>query len=138
MVPVSRNIHWAPVVLSPATGSPAQIAGDAQLPGEASAGCLSLSQEGLNLLQPSGRARALQLAGLSDTKVNTARAQLRPGCLTMTLSSRVLRYICLYGKEVAISLFILLTELCCKLSRFDSLTKQPTQARCTGDRYVLC
>lgn len=51
-------------VLTSITGSPAQVAGEAELPGEASAGCLGLFQEGFNLLHPSSPARALQLAAL--------------------------------------------------------------------------
>lgn len=58
-------------VLTPHSCSLAQVAGGAELPGEAS-GRLGLFQEVLHLLHPSSPARALQLAGLLDPKMPEA------------------------------------------------------------------
>lgn len=59
-------------VLTPGICSPAQVAGEAEFPGKASAGCLGLFQDRLYLLHPSNPARALQLAGLLDPKMAEA------------------------------------------------------------------
>lgn len=125
-------------VLTPDIGSPTHVAGEEELAREVSIGCLGLFQEGLSLLHPRSPAGALQLAGFSNA--NMAKAWLRPGYLTITLTGKVLRNIFLHRKEATISLFSLipLTELCYKLSYFDSFTSKTNDlSREYWDRCLL-
>ena len=57
-----KKACWASAVLTPDTSSPCQVAGDAEVPREASTVCPSLYQEGLKILPPGNLARTQQPA----------------------------------------------------------------------------
>lgn len=86
-----------PVALIPGAANPAQVAGDAEHQEERPLQAASAFLGRLKALPPSSLARALQLASLQ------AEAKLPHNCSPQ----QVLRYIFLYGKEVAISLLFL-------------------------------